>query len=596
METNTIIALAVLSITVVLLIIDIVRIDIVAIGCMLALGWTGILSPQEMLSGFSSNAVIAMLSVMILGRGIANTGIMEEFSKFIINKAGTRKRNLVGLLSLATGLLSGLIQNIGSAALFLPGIMQVSRRTKIPASSLIMPVGFAAIIGGTLTMVGSGPLILVNDLLLNEGHDPYNLFSVTPVGIVLLLSGIGYFFLFGNKVLPGKETGRTDKTEQEQLVEKLHLPNNIKLLSVTGKSLLEGKTNEQAGLWKIYNVNLLGIGKGDDVIYAPSRETKFEQGQTLAILGSPDNLERFSADFQLQNISSSRFFSEDLNPGVSGFGEVIIPPGSELVGKCLREYSFRKRFAVEPVILFHKGERVEGDFSDVEISSGDTLIVFGRWDKIKVVKESPDFVVLTGFNVDKKDESKRWQALGCFAFAIVLAMVGLPISMAFLTGVLCMVLTRVLNITEAYEAIEWKVVFLLAGLIPLGVAMQKTGAALFLAESVMSMVVDLHPVFILIMIGVLSTIFSLFMSNVGAIVVLAPLVTGIAGIAGIDPRPLVLMAAVCAANSFILPTHQVNAFLMSSGGYRNADYLRAGSVMTIIFLTITVFMFYFLMI
>lgn len=596
METNTIIALAVLSITVVLLIIDIVRIDIVAIGCMLALGWTGILSPQEMLSGFSSNAVIAMLSVMILGRGIANTGIMEEFSKFIINKAGTRKRNLVGLLSLATGLLSGLIQNIGSAALFLPGIMQVSRRTKIPASSLIMPVGFAAIIGGTLTMVGSGPLILVNDLLLNEGHDPYNLFSVTPVGIVLLLSGIGYFFLFGNKVLPGKETGRTDKTEQEKLVEKLHLPNNIKLLSVTGKSLLAGKTTEQAGLWKIYNVNLLGIGKGDNVIYAPSRETKFEQGQTLAILGSPDNLERFSTDFQLQASSSTRFFSEDLNPSISGFGEVIIPPGSELVGKCLREYSFRKRYAVEPVILFHKGERVEGDFSDVEISSGDTLIVFGRWDNIKVVKESPDFVVLTGFNVDKKDESKKWQALGCFVFAIALAMVGFPISMAFLTGVLCMVLTRVLNITEAYEAIEWKVVFLLAGLIPLGVAMQKTGAAMFLAESVMSMVVDLHPVFILIMIGVLSTIFSLFMSNVGAIVVLAPLVTGIAGIAGIDPRPLVLMAAVCAANSFILPTHQVNAFLMSSGGYRNADYLRAGSAMTIIFLTITVFMFNFLMI
>ena len=147
-----------------------------------------------MFSGFSSNAVIAMLSVMILGRGIARTGIMDEFSKFLISKAGTRKRNLVGLLSIATGLLSGLVQNIGAAALILPGIMQVSRRTKIPASSLIMPIGFAAILGGTLTMVGSGPLILVNDLLRNEGHEAYNLFSVTPGGIVLLLSGIGNFF------------------------------------------------------------------------------------------------------------------------------------------------------------------------------------------------------------------------------------------------------------------------------------------------------------------------------------------------------------------------------------------------------------------
>lgn len=596
MDVSIIIVLSVLAVTVIMLVLDIVRIDIVAIGCMLALGWTGILNSHEMFSGFSSNAVIAMLSVMILGRGIARTGIMDEFSKFIISKAGTRKRNLVGLLSLSAGFLSGLIQNIGSAALFLPGIMQVSRRTKIPASSLIMPIGFAAILGGTLTMVGSGPLILVNDLLKTEGLEAYNLFSVTPVGIVLLLSGIAYFLLFGNKILPVKKVGETGKTEQEKLVEKLNLPHNIKLLSLTSGSSLVGQTTEESGLWKTYHVNLLGIGKGDDVVYAPWRETKFEEGQTLALMGSADNIEQFSKDFQLDDLSKSRKFSDDFNPNVSGFAEVIIPPGSEFTGKSIREYSLRKRYAVEPVILFNKGERVEGDLSDVQIRPGDTLIVYGSWVKIKELKESADFVVLTAFEVDNKDKSKTWPAIGCFVFAITLAMFGFPISMAFLTGVLCMVLTRVLNIGEAYEAIEWKVVFLLAGLIPLGVAMQKTGAAMFLAESIMSVVIDLHPVFIVLMIGVLSTAFSLFMSNVGAIVVLAPLVIGMAGIAGIDPRPLVLMAAVCAANSFILPTHQVNAFLMSSGGYRNADYIKAGSGMTILFLTLTISIFYFFII
>ena len=596
MEPGIIIVLIILSVTAILLVIDVVRIDIVAIGCMLALGWSGILDSQEMFSGFSSNAVIAMLSVMILGRGIARTGIMDKFSKFIISKAGTRKRNLIGVLSLSTGILSGLIQNIGAAALFLPGILQVSRRTKIPASSLIMPIGFAAILGGTLTMVGSGPLILVNDLLKNEGLEAYNLFSVTPVGIVLLLSGIGYFLLFGSKVLPKKKIGETGKTTQEKLVEKLDLTNNIKLLNLTGDSSLVGKTTEEAGLWKTYNVNLLGIGKNNDVVYAPWRETKFEDGQILAVLGSAENIKRFSTDFQLADQSASRYFSDDFNPTISGFAEVIIPPRSELTGKSLREYSLRKRFAIEPLILFSQGERVEGDFSDVEIRHGDTLIVYGKWIKIKDLKESTDFVVLTAFDVDKKDRSKTWPAIGCFVFAITLAMSGFPISMAFLTGALCMVLTRVLNIGEAYEAIEWKVVFLLAGLIPLGLAMQKTGAAMFLAKSIMSVVIDLHPVFFLLMVGVLSTVFSLFMSNVGAIVVLAPLVMGMAGIAGIDPRPLVLMAAVCVANSFILPTHQVNAFLMSSGGYRNADYIKAGSGMTILFLTITVFLFYFFII
>lgn len=596
MESGIIIVLLILSVTVIMLILDFVRIDIVAIGCMLALGWTGILNPQEMFSGFSSNAVVAMAGVMILGRGIARTGIMDGFSKFIMSKAGTRKRNLVGLLSVSTGLLSGFIQTLGSAALFLPGILQVSRRTRIPASSLIMPIGFAAILGGTLTMIGSGPLILVNDLLRNGGLEAYNLFSVTPIGIVLLLAGIGYFLLFGSKVLPRTKVGETGKTEQEMLVEKLNLPNNIQYLAVTHKSLLAGKTTEEAGLWKTYHVNLLGIGKGDAVVYAPGRETKLVDGQTLAILGSVENIKQFSKDFQLEELPESPHFSDEFNPNISGFAELIIPPASELVGKCLREYSLRKRYAVEPVILFHKGERVEGDFSDVEINTGDALIVYGRWFKLKELKESTDFVILTSLVVDKKDKSKTWPALGCFVFAITLAMVGFPISMAFLTGALCIVLTRVLKIGEAYEAIEWKIVFMLAGLIPLGVAMQKTGAAMFLAESIMSVVINLHPIFILVMVGVLSTVFSLFMSNVGAIVVLAPLVTGMAGIAGIDPRPLVLMAAICVANSFILPTHQVNAFLMSSGGYRNVDYIKAGSGMTILFLTITVFMFYFFMI
>jgi len=172
-------------------------------------------------------------------------------------------------------------------------------------------------------------------------------------------------------------------------------------------------------------------------------------------------------------------------------------------------------------------------------------------------------------------------------------MTGAPISLAFFTGAIAMVLTRVLTIQEAYQAIEWKVVFLLAGLIPLGVAMQKTGTAAFLAENVMSLVQGGHPALILLTVAVLSTLFSLFMSNVGAIVVLAPLVMSMAQIGGLDPRPLALMAAVCAANSFILPTHQVNALLMSSGGYRNADYFKAGGGMTVLFLVVVVPVFYF---
>jgi hypothetical protein len=202
MDSSILIVLSVLAVTVLLLVSEWVRIDVAAILCMLALAWMGVLAPHEALSGFSSNAVIAMMAVMIMGQGVARTGLMDRFSRAVVGLAGTKRTGIVALLSVPVGLVSGLIQNIGSVALFLPGVLDIARREKIAASSLIMPIGFAAILGGTLTMVGSGPLILTNDLLRGANLAPYGLFSVTPVGLALLAVGIGYFALVGRLVLP----------------------------------------------------------------------------------------------------------------------------------------------------------------------------------------------------------------------------------------------------------------------------------------------------------------------------------------------------------------------------------------------------------
>jgi di/tricarboxylate transporter len=217
-------------------------------------------------------------------------------------------------------------------------------------------------------------------------------------------------------------------------------------------------------------------------------------------------------------------------------------------------------------MVFSKGQELRGDFSEHEILPGDTFIVFGPWEHIDSLKNSKDFVVTTPVAVKKYNRAKAGAASVCFVLALGLTFAGAPISIAFLTGAIAMVLTRVLSIQDAYDAIEWKVVFLLAGLIPLGLAMEKTGTAAFLAGKAMVVLNDAHPVFFVLTVAVLSTVFSLFMSNVGAIVVLVPLVIQMAAISGLDPRPLALMAAVCAANSFVLPTHQVNAMLMSAGG------------------------------
>ncbi|MBN1668161.1 MAG: SLC13 family permease, partial [Anaerolineales bacterium] len=454
------------------------------------------------------------------------------------------------------------------------------------------PIGFAAILGGTLSMVGSGPLILINDLLRNAGLAPYGLFSVTPVGMLLLLSGIGFFLLFGKFVLPDSSPQSPLVSEQEKLVAALHLPHHIWHYVVSQNSALIGQTAEQSGVWDKFNLHILGMARGQNVEYAPWRETKFEPGQELALLGNEEDVEKFASDHSLMLQGQDYPFTDLHDPDHAGFAEVIIPPRSELVGQTIRKFALRKRYAVEPVMLFSKGEEVRGDFSSHQILPGDTIIVHGLWEKISDLKASADFVVATPFVAKKKDQVKAWAAPLCFLGAIGLALAGAPIPMAFFTGAIAMVLARVITIQEAYQAIEWKVVFLLAGLIPLGLAMQKSGAAAFLAERVMTLVQGGHPILMVLTVAVLSTLFSLFMSNVGAIVVLAPLVMSMATIGGLDPRPLALLAAVCAANSFILPTHQVNALLMSAGGYRNADYIKAGSGMTLLFLLVAVTAFY----
>ena len=595
MNVEIITVLIILSLTILMLIFEIIRIDIVAIVCMLVLGWTGILTPNEMLSGFSSNAVFVMMAVMIMGRGIKKTGVMDHFSRLVLEKVGNQKSKIIGVLSLTIGVLSGLIQNIGAIALFLPGILNISRRSKISPSELIMPIGFAAILGGTLTMVGSGPLILINDLLNNANLESYKIFSVTPVGILLLLVGIGYFFLFGKYVLPQKDNELQTETEQEKLIKTLHLPHNIWHYSIRPESLIIGKTTEASGIWQKPGVNILGLSKGKEINYAPWRETVFEAGQELALLGDQESIEEYAELNKLALQHASTHFAKLLDPERSGFAEVIVPHHSELVGKTIREFSFRKRYAVEPVLLFSKGEEIKGDISDHEIFTGDTIIVHGLWDRISEIKASNHFVVVTPFEREKRVEAKTGIAITCFLLAIGLSLYGFPITLAFFSGAIAMVLLGVLSIQEMYESIEWKVVFLLVGLIPLGVAMQKTGTAVFLAENLMSLVLGKHTILIIFMIGILATVFSLFMSNVGAIVVLAPLVIEMAQIGQLDPRPLALMAAVCAANSFIFPTHQVNALIMSPGGYRNTDFFKAGIGLTLLFLIVVVLYFYFFM-
>lgn len=592
MEKEIFTLLVITAVTVILLILEVFRIDLIAIICLLSLGWTGILTPAEALSGFSSNAVIAMIAVMIMGTGIAKTGVMNHFSGFLHRVVKGRKTKLIILMSLFVGFLSGFLQNVGTAALFLPAILSISKREKIPASELIMPMGFAVILGGTLTMIGTSPLILLNDLLRSADLEPYGFFSVTPVGSMLLVAGTLYFYFFGKWVLPRSDSESESPSEQKKLIDTWHLPHTICRYQIPGNSSLVGSTPEEAGIWSTYMIHILAVAKERTVQYVPWRQTRFQAGQELALLGDESNLGRFAKDFNLTFHEKLDTFEGLNDTGRAGFVEILIPSQSSLIGNSMRKLSFRKQYAIEPVIFFSGDREIRSDFSDRKIKTGDTLIVYGLWENISRLKSDNDFVVLTPFEFNKQNKGRAWIAILCFAAAIGLTFARFPISITLLSGAVAMVLTRVIRIDEIYRAIEWRVVFLIAGLIPLGIAMQKTGAAEFLANTFMGIIKGGHPFVFVLMVASLSTLFTLIMSNVASTVVLVPLVINMAQIMGLAPRPFALMVAVCAANSFILPTHQVNAMLMTAGGYRNSDYLKAGGGMTILFILVVTSVFY----
>ena len=595
MNTEIGILFLILSVTIFLLIFEFLRIDLIAIICMLALGWSGILSPNEMLSGFSSNAVIVVIAVMVLGRGLEKTGIMDRFTSYVLKKVNNDKSRIIFWISLAVGLLSGFIQNIGAIALFLPGILQISRKSKISSYELIMPVAFSAILGGTLTLVASGPLVLVNDLLKNAGLDAFGIFSVTPVGFLLLFSGLLFFLIFGNRTLSIKNDISSNKTDHDRLIENLSVSTNVQQFLIEKNSNLVGKTIEDSVIRQKPEVNILAIKRESGLEYSPWRNTVFKAGQEIAILGSEENILAMADKHGLKRIYQAGDFNSLLDSKESGFAEMIIPGRSEITGKTIRDYSIRKRFGVEPILLFSQGKEIRGDISDRKISAGDSIIVYGLRNKIRDLRESLDFVVATSLQVDEMDTSSTLKALLCYGMAIIFALLGFPVALAFLSGAIGMVITRIISIEEMYRSIEWKVVFLLAGLIPLGIAMEKTGAAAFLAENLIALMAD-NNLMALISVGLLATLFTLVMSNTGAIVVLTPIIIEMANIGNFDPRTMVLFAAVCTANSFVLPTHQVNAFIQSSGGYSNADFLKTGIWMTLIFLIVTISYFYIIMV
>lgn len=579
------IVLTILGATVALIVTEAIRIDVVALMAMLALVWTGSITAEEARSGFASNAVLAIIGVMIMGRGLYRAGITEKIADFILRVAGRGKRRIVSTISVTVGVLSGFMQNIGAAALFLPVVTGISKREKIPVSSLLMPMGFAALLGGTLTMVGTSSLIVLNDLLTAQGLVPFGLFHVFPVGVLLLIMGILYFFVIGPSVLPAATSSDDSLSAGKKLRNVWGLSDSVFTLRIPDGSPIIGKSTEESEMGARYNINLLKVYDTDGTEYDIWEDFRLRDNQNIVVQGRSRDVNRFVDHFGLEIQEQDVKATSDTT---DGYLEVVIPARSRLVGQTVRELGLREKHNTQVVLFFSESRVVEENVADRPIRAGDTLVLQGKWENLQYFAESDDYIAVTPLQYDPKKPNKAGVAVASFAGALALVLAAdLSISMGFLSGAIAMILGGVLSVEEAYRAVEWKVIFLIAGLIPIGIAMETSGTAAFLAEYLITIVQDFPPFVILVGLGLLMTVFSLIMSNVAATVLMVPLVLQLAGVGGLGARVLVLQVGLCAANSFVLPTHHVNALLMTPGGYRVADYLKAGSLLSLLFVLVS---------
>jgi len=769
MTLEIVIVLTILVIAIILFITEWVRMDVVALLVLSSLAVTGLATPAEALSGFSNPAVVTVWAVLILSGGLARTGVAGLIGRRLMRLAGDSEVRLLVIIMLTVGILSGFMNDIGVASLFLPVVIDIARRTKQAPSKLLMPLAFAALLGGLNTLIGTPPNILISEALKEAGLNPFRMFDYTPAGISVLLAGTAFMALIGRRLLPSRDPAREFSAAREKDFKSLYeLHDRMVLLNLPAGSILDGKTLAESRLGSVLGLNVVAVIRNGRTQLSPESaftlqagdrllvEGRLEQlselhsknhlvlekegfrverlvsadvelvearlspgssliGQTLRQIGfrhsyavvvlailregvpfrtnletiplmgddvlliqgrreqlddlsqdpdltvsSPTSLEDYRLEERfmvvqvpadsalvgkslieshlgdsyglgvlgiiregetrlvpspdeklqaedtllvkgkqsdlmlvegLQNLEIESQPLPDLGELESeevGLVETVLSPHSTLAGKTLRELNFRFKYGLSVLAIWREGRAYRSNLRDNPLRFGDALLLYGPRKRLRMLGSEPDFLVLTEEAQETPHQEKIPMALLIMGIVLIPAIFDwLPISISAIIGVALMILTNCLTMEEAYRSINWKAIFLIAGMLPMGIAMEQTGAAQFLANGMVGLIGGLGPLAVMAGFFILAALTSQFMPNPAVAVLLAPIALSSASDLGVSPYPLMMAVAVSASAAFLSPVgHSANVLVMGPGGYRFSDYLKVGIPLTLVVLAV----------
>ncbi len=590
MSVDAIITACVIIGAVVLFISEKFSIDLVALMIMGALVVTGVISPLESMAGFSNSATMTVAFMFVISAAILKTGSLQYVTGLLTTIFRNHYQRGVILLMLTVSAVSAFINNTPVVAVMIPVTTQIAKNANRAASKLLIPVSYASIFGGTCTLIGTSTNILVNGIAEQNGIEAFSMFSFTPLGLIFVAVGSAFMILFGQRLLPSRKAG-SDSELETNLLEYLA---EIEILPESG---LSGKSILSSPLVKELEIEILELRRQSITLNLPQGDTVLMVGDILKVRCNVEKIRQVkdSLKVKVMPFSDENADPEDQAAGSSAFVELVIPTNSELEGKTLREFDFRRRFRASPLAIRHREEVLQEQLQDVKLRAGDVILCEMKSHYLAQHKgtnrdQNVPFIILSEQGILNFNAKQFYLVMSIVVGVIFTASVNLlPIVTSTMLGVIALVLTGVLNMKEVYRSIQWPIVFLLAGALSLGVAMQNSGLAEMLAKMIVDQFSSYGPVAILAGIYLLTSILTELMSNNATAALVAPLSIATALQLGLSPVPFLVATMFAASSSFMTPIgYQTNTMIYSAGGYKFRDFMRVGVWLNLLFWIISV--------
>lgn len=584
MTVQIILLLVILSTALVFFMFEWLSVDIVALAVLLALVLFRLIPLDQAFISFGSDTVVLILGLLILTATLTRTGVVEIIGGVLLKRLRGNPNRLLWMVMGSAAGMSAFMSNTAAAAFFVPIVMGLTKRLKINASLLLMPLAFAAILASSVTLVGTSTNIVVSGILTQYGLPPISMFELTPIGLPIVVAGLLYMVTIGVRIIP-------QRNSQEDLTVEYNLPSYLTEISIMSTSPLVGKTLSESGLGRDLDITVLRIVRDDDILLAPQADERLEAGDVLLVEARRDEIVKVKDAVGIGLADEYSLSEKDLQTEDIQLAEVILLPRSPFIGRRPRVLKLRDRFGLQILAINRHEHTIHRKISQIPLRMGDVLLVQGPHLNISMLERNNTFRVIGTLDTSVPDFSRARMSMAIFLGALLLAtfnMVSLPV--AVLVGVVLVFLTNCITPEEAYREVEWKAIILIGSMLAFGSAMEYTGTAQYLAQKIVQIVGNANPIWLLSAFFGLTVLLTQPMSNQAAAVVVLPVAIQTALQLSLNPRTFAIMIAVAASTSFITPLEPACLIIYGLGHYKFFDFVKVGSLLTIVVFLIAIFL------